>query len=686
MRRLALLALALAGCPSPSPPGGFGVNVTVDGTQISDGARNAIASARLSVTGDMPNPYTVTLDAIPALHSGTVRFRYDPAVHAGTLVFSVDAFDGSNALVAHGDSDPTALADGQTATATIRLAEPGGNDLGAPDLGSVDLAGADLTTGPDLFMPQPNGAACTADTDCKNGHCADGVCCDTACKDACHACNIGTLKGTCSPVASGSAPAMGHPSCGPDPASSCMRDGSCDGAGACRLYVGGTMCGAASCNSTTNMLTAQSTCDGAGHCVAGVTGTCAPYVCQSATACYTSCSGASTGCVSGKVCVGGSCGLKSNGASCTSGSECSSGFCVDGVCCNSACTQSCYSCNQAASLGMCKPAPANTDPRNNCPAGSGANSVCAPGKCNGSGACNQATGGTVCQNPSCANGTLTNQGTCSGAVCNPGSTVSCSPYVCSGTLACATSCSTMSDCVLGDVCNGTVCQNCQLSGSSATVYVDPVNGTDDTLHGGGGGKCAVRSIHYALNRTTGNVCAQATGSFNTEPYPLPLGPGQTLNCNCEGIGMAQIGNGTNDAITINGSNVQVLNCEVYAAMTGSSKCISVIPTGTSGINITGNKIHDCTFGVAVNGAVATINNNTFQNFTNGLNGLGTDTVMSNSFYCSGGGDAINGCSGTSVLGSGNYCSGCTVGCNACSGMPSCYQLTQMFWTVNSTCM
>jgi hypothetical protein len=41
---------------------------------------------------------------------------------------------------------------------------------------------------------------------------------------------------------------------------------------------------------------------------------------------------------------------KGNGVSCTGASECTSGFCKDGVCCNNACTQACNSC---APTGMC---------------------------------------------------------------------------------------------------------------------------------------------------------------------------------------------------------------------------------------------------------------------------------------------------------------------------------------------
>jgi hypothetical protein len=41
------------------------------------------------------------------------------------------------------------------------------------------------------------------------------------------------------------------------------------------------------------------------------------------------------------------------GDSCTTGSECGSGFCVDGYCCNSACSSTCYACNLAGHIGTC---------------------------------------------------------------------------------------------------------------------------------------------------------------------------------------------------------------------------------------------------------------------------------------------------------------------------------------------
>ena len=54
---------------------------------------------------------------------------------------------------------------------------------------------------------------------------------------------------------------------------------------------------------------------------------------------------------------GGASGLDA-GVSCTSSTQCASGLtCVDGVCCRTACSAACDSCNQAGNLGTCLPRP-----------------------------------------------------------------------------------------------------------------------------------------------------------------------------------------------------------------------------------------------------------------------------------------------------------------------------------------
>ncbi|MFA5773043.1 MAG: hypothetical protein WC974_09960, partial [Thermoplasmata archaeon] len=74
-----------------------------------------------------------------------------------------------------------------------------------------------------------------------------------------------------------------------------------------------------------------------------------------------------------------------NGAACTVGTTCSSGYCVDGYCCNSACGSACSACNVAGNLGSCVNVPDNTDINNDCPAIT----------------CNQYIWGDVFGDPSC---------------------------------------------------------------------------------------------------------------------------------------------------------------------------------------------------------------------------------------------------------------------------------------------
>jgi hypothetical protein len=61
-------------------------------------------------------------------------------------------------------------------------------------------------------------------------------------------------------------------------------------------------------------------------------------------------------CAVGSYCAGanGTCVVKrALGATCTTGNECVNGFCTDGVCCATACDESCRRCNAPGKLGTC---------------------------------------------------------------------------------------------------------------------------------------------------------------------------------------------------------------------------------------------------------------------------------------------------------------------------------------------
>jgi hypothetical protein len=71
--------------------------------------------------------------------------------------------------------------------------------------------------------------------------------------------------------------------------------------------------------------------------------------------------------------------LKANGAACAASAECGSGFCVDGVCCNTACTGGCQSCSGTWNIGgdgFCSAIDCG-DPQNECPG----TALCVNGSC-----------------------------------------------------------------------------------------------------------------------------------------------------------------------------------------------------------------------------------------------------------------------------------------------------------------
>ena len=301
---------------------------------------------------------------------------------------------------------------------------------------------------------KPNGTTCALSNECASGSCTDGVCCESGSCGACKACNLTGSKGRCAAV-----PALAvdpHGACADTGASSCGTDGKCDGAGACHRYAAGTMCAAATCAGSTQSL--PRTCNGSGTCLAAATQSCAPYQCGAGGACNTTCA-VNGDCISPNVCAAGSCGPKPVGAGCGVGTECASGFCVDGVCCAQMACGSCQACNVAGKAGSCQPVPPGAaDPRGMCTAAP-ASSCGQTGKCDGNGACQRYPVGTVCLNGSCNGNTPVGASTCNAAgVCAaPAAGASCAPSVCRAG-ACVASCASDADCVAPNHCVGTLCR------------------------------------------------------------------------------------------------------------------------------------------------------------------------------------------------------------------------------------
>jgi hypothetical protein len=295
--------------------------------------------------------------------------------------------------------------------------------------GAEDCVPTAFCEGNACIAKKPNGETCGHPSECVSGFCADGVCCTTACEGGCESCD-GAEVGTCATLAEGAA---GSPSCN-------------------------------------------------------------PYVCDGVSAtCPESCSG-NEECVSGAFCsAGGACvGTQPNGSSCTTNGECASGNCVDGYCCNTACTGSCDACNVSGSLGTCTVSPAGSpgDPSCSPYLCSGASASCATTcfseancvsgyYCNGNTCALKQSNGSLCSTNNqctsgfCVDGYCCNNG-CAGAcnACNLSSSLgtctlmpagsagspSCSPYACSGSSAsCPSSCTNNAQCLAGFTCSGGSC-------------------------------------------------------------------------------------------------------------------------------------------------------------------------------------------------------------------------------------
>jgi hypothetical protein len=206
----------------------------------------------------------------------------------------------------------------------------------------------------------PNGEACNADTQCASGHCADGVCCNTACTGSCLTCD----GGTCAPKAAGE-------TC--DDGRFCTKTDVCNGSGSCQ-GSGATCPRESDPDSCTVCDESSDTCEQTG---------------------------------------GLACGLGA-GQPCSDWSECGSFYCVDGVCCDSACSGYCEACTQAKtgwSDGMCAAVSGFTDPDDEC-----ADGLCVTGYCNGQGSCGVIEWGTdprdECPDDQCVTGMCDGAGGC----------------------------------------------------------------------------------------------------------------------------------------------------------------------------------------------------------------------------------------------------------------------------------
>ena len=235
--------------------------------------------------------------------------------------------------------------------------------------------GADVCDGAGMCL-EANGTSCSNGSECASGFCADGVCCDQLCDGLCQACSVaktGGTNGTCGKVTANT-----------DPNSECSGSLDCNGSGACeaKLTNGSpcTVAGECSSNQCVDGVCCNNACSGTcSACSAalkgsGPDGTCGPIA--NNTDPQNECAGA-LDCNGASACES----AQADGSSCTVAGECSSGFCVDNVCCNTACSGTCQACSAAkigagGVNGTCDDIENNTDPDNECAMACDGNGAC----------------------------------------------------------------------------------------------------------------------------------------------------------------------------------------------------------------------------------------------------------------------------------------------------------------------
>jgi hypothetical protein len=107
--------------------------------------------------------------------------------------------------------------------------------------------------------------------------------------------------------------------------------------------------------------------------------TCSPLVCDGVSgSCPTTCT-SDAGCAGGFRCELGECKvlLPDGTVGCKYGTQCQSGFCADGVCCDRACTGACETCGG----GTCATVADGSDPKKACARDVGCGGACVGGAC-----------------------------------------------------------------------------------------------------------------------------------------------------------------------------------------------------------------------------------------------------------------------------------------------------------------
>ncbi|MGZ3417898.1 MAG: hypothetical protein ACXVEE_08545 [Polyangiales bacterium] len=343
-------------------------------------------------------------------------------------------------------------------------------------------------------------------------------------------------------------------------------------------------------------------------------------------------------CTGTKACdTSGACKSK-NGQACSAGTDCASGACVDGFCCNAACNQACEVCN--VTPGTCTAAPKGAGGRTSCGVGScnGTSHVCSTScatdaDCSASGFCNAGTcvavsaQGTACtRDRQCASGSCHDGFCCSSGCSGPCETcakakgasadgtctplpaatkpAACGGYACSGTSgACAIGCTDDAGCTSGYYCDGAFCQKARAQGDGCTRTGQC--GTGLTCADGVCCNSACDGVCQACsaaNKESGDapgVCGQAkigTDPGDRCPTEDSTTCGKSGKCGASGTcALWPKGSACGSGVTCDGSTAKGRTCDGLGTCveTAGASCAPGACSTTSGCTFTCTTSSDC---------------------------------------------------------------------------------------------
>ncbi|MFT3771994.1 MAG: hypothetical protein QM820_41840 [Minicystis sp.] len=429
--------------------------------------------------------------SFPALPDGTPtpgaqEIAGDCHVHLCVNGMDAVVVDDSDVPVTPTDCDLEVCMNGMPSNPAKPIDSPC-NTFGGSDAGFCDGAGTCR--------------ACAADGECPGmaNDCQHPACNNFACETAFTPAMTPTVgdppqvPGDCQKIVcdgSGGTTMVNDGSDLPDDGNACTKDICTSGVPSHMDLADGTACGtsqvclAGDCTGCTlnTQCTAPNTCGGGGK--PNVCG-CTPKTCAQL---GKSCGMVSDGCFGMINCndaikdgtetdvdCGGNttCGVKcGSGKKCSTAADCASGFCVDGVCCSTACNSACQACSAAKKLsgvsdGICGSAKNNVvDPRGLCM--TTAQATCGTDGLCSQGACRKWPTTTVCAGASCAGSTLTAAKTCDGqGACSGGGTT----MACAGGLVCSNATACYASCLVGGVPDDTKCVTGTLCDSTTDFCV-----------------------------------------------------------------------------------------------------------------------------------------------------------------------------------------------------------------------